>query len=530
MSILKTNSIYTDVKAQQVLLSLFPSFCVEPIMPMTSLFRSEVGANQGPATTSTDWQVAFARWEPIVHLNGGTLAMRAAAHKYLPQEKGEESEFYIKRLARSVLYGMYSRTISSLKSLPFLSKTIVKDVNEKLEYLEYSCDGEGSTISEFAEQLLEDALNYGVCHYMVEMPVISEREDGAPRTLLDDEKQNIRPYFVRINPMNLISVKHKTLGSEKILTEVRVFEDVMVADPDNPWNEVPAQQVRVYKENEVQIWRKVETKGTESDKDNAGYELMEELTVVHNLGFIPLVTRYGSKTGFMTGKPVLEELAWLNLRHWAKLSDLDNIEHVANTPMAYFFGADASADDVGSEVVFGSHKLFTSGDPNAKMGYLEHSGQAIGASQKSIDMIEARAIAMGADLLASRGSSTRETFGAKNQDHIKSTSVLQDIVLGLESGLAQGYMFAMKLMALPIDYTMLPNVNIGDKMSLTVDANAITNLLSLFTMGSISKEDLGNELKRMSFISDSTEILDMKEEEPTQTPTQPNPVSDSQDN
>ena len=58
-------------------------------------------------------------WDLISDLMGGTRAMRHAGKRHLPQWPAEDRSSYDIRLATSVLFPAYSRTVSVLTSKPF---------------------------------------------------------------------------------------------------------------------------------------------------------------------------------------------------------------------------------------------------------------------------------------------------------------------------------------------------------------------------------------------------------------------------
>lgn len=489
-----------------ILNSLFPSFIHHSGATLTrqnAVHVARANLLGGPATPNPAWEVMFQRWKPIIHLLGGTLAMREAGTEYLPQEEGEEKHIYLNRLTRAVLYGAYSRTVKTLAGLPFMNPLHVNDMPTELEYLLTDADGEGQSLNAFAKQILLDLINYGKAHILVEYPSVQ-----GSLSLAEERDMNIRPYLCRVDPVKAIGWKYTTVGSKRLLDEFRIFEDVEVEDPSNPWGVVHERHVRSITRDAVTVYK---INSSETDSKSA-FEVVDE--VPNDLGRVNVVTIYGNKTGFMQGAPVLEELAWLNIRHYQKVSDLDNIEHICNVPMAYALGVD---EEEAEDLVFSPHTMIKSGNENMKLGYLEHSGNAIPASQDSIKDLEMRMVAMGADMLAPRGTSTRETGIAKTIDNTKATSVLQELVEALEIGIEESIQLAAEWLDLEESEAQ---VNIGDKISLTVDANLVTNLIDLARSGNMTFEQLTMELQKRNLISESTQLQEAElPEEPSQAPT-----------
>lgn len=471
---------------------LFPSFVLNS--PYIDSFNKPLSFQHlGPASPNMEWITQFKRWELIVHLNGGTIAMQEAGRKYLPQEKGEKGDIYKARLQKTVLYGAYSRTVKTLSELPFIVPVQAKNLPSELEYLMEEADCDGQSIERLGQQVLKNLMDYGIAHIMVEYP-----ETPEDFTLLDQREMNIRPYICNINPMNFVGWQYEQVGSKNHLTQARIFEDTFEKDPENEWSSIAVRKVRVIENGTVRVY------STKRNENKEEFVLIDQYP--NDLGRINIITLYGNKTGFMQGSPVLEELAWQNLRHYQKLSDLDNIEHICNVPFA--FGKGIPEEDM-NNVVISPHMFLKTTATDADISYVEHSGSAIGASQQSIRDLESRMVAMGADLLAARGTSTRETATSKLLDNTKSTSYLQSLVLEVEKGLVQAFQMAGEWIDVSAENL---EINIGDKLNLSVDPNVITSLIGLAKEEALTYEDLTMELQRRGHLSESTKLKKPKKE------------------
>lgn len=495
-------------KYSPIVESLFPSFVLGETNFNNTLRNRNFAHLTGPFQPCSEWHLMFQRWEPIQYLLGGTLAMRDAGTKYLPMALNEQQDVYQSRLLKSVLFEAYSRTVSTLSALPFLTPVQAPKIPDELAYLLSHANGSEDSLAVLGRQLLSDMLNKGKAHLLVEYPATP---DDVILSIRDEKEMNIRPYLVRVDPMNLIGWKYEYVGSKKELTQVRVAETTYVTDPKDEWSEIPENRVRVIEPYQTTVYRQVfnKTKGGYTSK-KPSYEIVKQYP--NSLEKIALVTAYGDKTGFMTSKPVLEGLAHLNISHFVKQSDLDSICHVASVPMLFAKGVGAQEVE-GLEIT--SRGMFCLPNPDGDVKFIEHSGQAIGALQTEIKNIESRMVAMGADTLAARPTSTRETAASKIMDNTKSNSVLQAAVLNLEVMLSEAIMLAGEWMEvdLPEDF----QVNIGDKMELSVDANELTSLIQLLENESLSAEDLALELKRRGTLSQSTTLKQPKKEQPTVT-------------
>ena len=478
------------------------SFGLAPVLPRllsgpTSIADDNLlQTSNGVGTTTQVYKEMMARWELVIHLMGGTLAMRVAKTKYLPQEEGEEPTLYDARLVRTILYGIYSRTIKSLSAIPFIDPIICTDIPEELDYLKTHATDEKLSLAELAQDILEDALNFGLGHFLVDFPVVP-----SGLNLKEERDLGAKPFFARISPVNLIGWKFE----DGTLTEIRIYE--YSTEQDTDFLEVPVHKIRVVTPEFHTIFTLQETKD-QGGKATSGWVQTEQRT--NKLGYVGLVTTYGNKDGApLTGTPVMEELAWLNLRHYQKQSDLDNIEHVANTPVLFASGFN---EDELNDIVVGSHSLIGTTAELADLKYVEHTGAAIAASQNSIKAIEQRAAEMGAEFLAQPAGS-RQTAYAKSVDTGKSLSILQAIVNNLSRSLERGYVIAGDWINLDQQKLANTGVKVGEGIDLSLDSNDLAQLRELAKDGYLTTLSLQYELQRRGKISDSTELVDPQRSE-----------------
>ena len=118
----------------------------------------------------------------------------------------------------------------------------------------------------------------------------------------------------------------------------------------------------------------------------------------HDLGDVPLVSVIANPTGFMTARPPLVDMAWLNLAHWQSTSDQRHILHIARVPL--LFGRGLQMAERGLEI--GPNRLILSDDPSADLKFVEHSGAAIAARRQDLVDLEDKMAVMGFDMIARR--------------------------------------------------------------------------------------------------------------------------------
>lgn len=325
-------------------------------------------------------------------LIGGTKAMRAAGERYLPMWPKEEPESYRMRLRTSTLYPAYGRTISQLTGKPFFKPiTYGDDIPSQIkDWLSLNADLQGRNLDSFAADIAEVALGCGFCGVLVDYPQV---DLNAVKTRADEMATGARPYLVQINPWQILGWKSKRINGVETLTMLRFMESVEVED--GPFDTKMVDQVRVLQPGKWETFSK-------NDKDEwvlsgAGISAVNGVPL-SKIMFVPI---YGRRTGFMTYRPPLIEMAHLNLKHWQSQSDQDNILHVARVPMLAISGVDDEKFDltVGAQSAV---KLPT----GAAMMFVEHSGAGVAAGRTSLEDLKEEMRQAGAELLVAPGRQT----------------------------------------------------------------------------------------------------------------------------
>lgn len=453
-------------------------------------YKYEEAATKQPTvvTPHPEYDEMYEKWELPMALMGGTHEMREERTKWLPREEKESIRAYNGRLSRTYLYNAYKRTVQVLAGLPFVRAVQIDEVPEELKYLEYDCDSDNSDITDFSFNLLYDLIHYGKAHYLVDMPLTQERV-----TLATKDKNKVRPYFNHICPTNLISWDSEKRGGNHVLTRIRIKENVV--EKQGEWGYREVQQIRVVYEDSQELWREVE-------KDT--WDIYDILP--NELGYIPLVTIYGSKTGFMTCEPPLQDLAWLNLQHYQQSSDFNNIQHYVCVP--FLFGAGFEKDELNGATI-AANTAISASSPDAKLGFVELNGQSIPEVRQSLDKLLEMMASLGSDLVI-RKSVDRQTAASRKIDQSESISLLQIMINNVETGIERGYKIAADW--LNIDAEDI-SVTIGDNLDTADDGPNLVDILSHYLLENkgMSVEQAVLELKRRGVLSDRFKVEGQRE-------------------
>lgn len=433
------------------------------------------------AALSADWEVT----EPLM---GGTAAMRAVGERLLPKWPAEEKAAYDARRSTATLFPAFRRTVSVMVGKPFSKElTLGDDVPAQIKGWAEDIDREGVSLHVFAAEMMAEALPYGLAGILVEAP--KPVDSSSPvTTRADQAAAGIRPYFVRVMHGQILGWRTERVNGARRLVQLRISEDHVIADGE--WGEKTVKRVRVLtpgawqvheKKNDTDVWSVVE----------------EGLT---GLAYIPFVPLYGWRTGFMSGKSPLLDLAYLNVKHWQSQSDQDTILHTARVPILAIIGGDTNA----ALTIGGASAVNI--PMGGEMKWVEHTGASIEAGQKSLEALEDQMIQAGAELLVKKPGQRSATESANDAEANKSD--LQRITEDLEDSLDA----ALQMMA---DYA---NLGSGGHVSLFKDFGAANLndasaqlIMSMAQAGIISDETALEEMKRRGVLAPEVTAADERE-------------------
>jgi len=410
-------------------------------------------------------------------LMGGSDAMRLAGKTYLPKFKAELDEDYKARLASSWLFNGMRKTVKDMTGRVFAKPIEITEGPERLKEFADDINMQGQDLSAFASDVFKDGFVPGISFIMVDAP----RREGET-TRQQATTLGLRPYMVHLTVENILGFKTEMFNNVLALSMLRIMESVTEDDPKDEFTQIKIDQVRVLTRFEgvvsVRIYRK-------NDKDK--WLIHDEyLTNAEEITVIPF---YAQRTGFFVGEPVLEDLADVNIAHWQSQSDQRNILHFARVPILF---ASGRGDD--EPLVISASQAVTSRDADAKLSWVEHSGQAIGAGRTDLKDLEFQMQALGLQLLVE----SNETATGAALDAVKETSTLSMMADNLKDALEQ----ALAWMAF---YAGLPEESITVEVNKDFGITALTAqevqvMQTDVSLGLLSKEAYYEERKRRGFL------------------------------
>lgn len=449
---------------------------------------SKKDPTKSPDTSTSEYDAMLSAWTKIQTVLNGTEPMREAGSTYLPQHDKESDTAYDERLDRCTLMNMTKLTLNSWVGRPFSEPIALKeDVPGEIVDLAENIDTLGSHINVFTRNWFKEGVAKAFSHVLIDMPRLIEPE-GRTRSLADDKREGVRPYWVHIKPEQLFFAESKVINGRETLLEIRFKE---VATKRDGMAIIAEDQIRRLYLNDgsvtVEIWKMKRL------KKNARPEWDIDDTYVMQIDEIPLVTFYSDRDSFMYGKSPVEDLADLNIAHWQSTSDQRAILTVARFPIL----ACSGGTDETNKIVLSPFKWLYCPDPQGRFYYVEHSGAAIGEGRKDLQDLERQMGEYGAEFLKKRPS--RETATARVLDTTEATSPLQDMVLRFQDAVENALQLTAKWL----------NLESGGSIKIKSDfaeapggGESLRTLLEARKLKDISRETFVKELKRHKVIEE----------------------------
>ncbi len=285
-------------------------------------------ATAGPDTLSEDVASMQGKWRTISDVLEGHDAIKAGGERYLPRFESESEKKYRRRLKDAPWRPIFPAALESLCAKPFMTPVTLAGTPPKaMSTFAENVDGRGNSLSTFARLVFDDAVAYGVGVFMIEYSRPTPRADGKPLTLADERAQGLRPYWVRIDPLNLIDIRTEWVRGREVVTHARFFEHATVA---NGFSESTVTRVRVLERDpggagaRWSLWQR--------PAGGSAYQAIDSGII--SIGEVPLVLFHiGKRRGVVSCQPWSYPLAVMALEYYRALARQTEIECFSGWPI-----------------------------------------------------------------------------------------------------------------------------------------------------------------------------------------------------
>lgn len=414
---------------------------------------------------------------------GGNKTMREAGKKYLPMLLKESEEAYRARLVALTIPNSLRESIRGYAGRIFAKPTTKgEDFDEAFSAWWEDIDRLGSKADVFFRRVVQSGILYGISWVLVDMP----KSDA--QTLAQEREMNIRPYCRKYDALDVIFVEADEQGN---IIDFRVKEST--------YQTVGAVQ------KQVTIYRRYTPGMCEVYNETTGETATYPLSYPARYGVpaVPYVAADAVDTGYYVEPPLLD-MADLSIRLWNSQAEQDNCLHIARCPILFARGWKPEAnDESGSEMVVTTTQVYYSEDPSATLGWVEHSGSALGAGLNDIDSLQKQIQAAGLKPLMDMGGDRTAT--EVDSDDMRASSPLRNMADNAQDMIEN----VLRCMARWVGREDGPSVSLNSNFEITrFDGNAINALFSMCETGLITKKTVLKEAQRRGLLSDEMNLED----------------------
>jgi len=436
------------------------------------------------------------QWSKCRDAISGSDAIKKSATKYLPKLSGQNQDEYNAYKQRALYYNASSRTVQGLMGAIFRKPYNLEFPERFKEQLE-SITLDGISLESFVRDVVSQTLVTG------RLGIINDVISSGSET---------RNYLALYKADSVINWREIMIGSQRVVSLVVLSESYEEVADDGFTVDVK-EQFRV-----LQLGRMDKDSGItyiqdvyRLDKHTAKYLPVAEMHIEPTksgvaITEIPFVFMNRYDLGTETDNPPLVDLVEVNISHYRTSADLEHGAHFTALPTAWVAGF--SSD---SELRIGSGTAWVSEDTDAKVGFLEYTGQGLGALQSLKKDKENLMAVLGARLLEEqkKAAEAADTLRIRSAGESGSlTAITKNISEGIEKAL-KTYAWWLGASDKEVDDIVfeLNTDFIDSKMT----PQEISELMKMYQGGGISQDTFLFNLKRGEVLPNDRDIEEEKE-------------------
>jgi hypothetical protein len=392
----------------------------------------------------------------------GQRAVKEAGVRYLPRLKGQTDEEYSAYKGRALFYSTTSKSVGALVGMA-MDKPPEMVYPDKLK--PYFEDRSGTQFYELFSSTVSELLLMARFGVFVDRPaaggmpyITTYATEDIFNWSVDEEGNTVfvvlrEFYYENDSSDKYVRVK-KTRYRELELVDGRL-------------------QITVHEDNGNNAF----APGTSTTITNTG-KVMDS---------IPFFCVNPSGLSIEPERPPMLDIVDINFSHYRTSADLEHGRHFTGLPTPYVTGADGDV-----KLHIGSLTAWIIPNHQAKVGFLEFTGQGLGSLEKAMEEKQSQLASMSARLIdnSSRGSEAAETVRLR---YMSETASLRSIVRAAEALLNAVYNQIASMEGLGDN-----SVNISlykDFLSSKITAAELKAWVEAYLSGGVSKEMLLHALK-----------------------------------
>jgi len=357
--------------------------------------------------------------EIVQTVHGGTVKMRRAGAKMLPKFPEELQSSYKERLAAATLLNLYKSNLNLMSGLVFKDEIEFKpDVPAQIKALAENIDKRGNHLNVFAETAFKKSFD-GFCVIQIDAPVWDSKTIKSQE---DFDALDLAPYWILWDADSVINWSERVNPvSKRTEIDLLVFKEIKFERVGNFGREkVVYYRVLYLDEANRAAWQ---LHKEQKNEQTGAKEIIEigrgVITIMKSgqktfLDHLPLAV-----IGKLGDEPPMLDLALVNIKHYQKENNFDNLEFQAAVPLFYTKGYDGADNlPVGADM---HYKLPLEGE----VGWAQLDASGFESMRESIKMLETQMSMIGLSMLTDKTAKVDITATQAILDNISETSELR---------------------------------------------------------------------------------------------------------
>jgi len=435
--------------------------------------------------------LAFAkRWRRCRDVIEGQDYIHAGADMYLPRLDRQDDRQFKDYIERTRFFNASDRTVKGMLGLVFRKQPMVEPTET---ILEEDINHQGTTLSEYCYDILNELLIVGRVGTLVDHPAVGEATSRAQAEAL-----NLTPQWAMYTTENIYDWSFAFVNNVYQLVRVMLFDGV-----DSAADSEVYKYRELILENGVYIQRLYE-----SVDEQAEPSLVDELLPKIDgkaLSYIPFYFHGIDSRQHVVDKPPMLDLFDTNIKHYQLKADHIHALHYVALPTPYVLGVDAEE----APQSIGPQRIWAISNEQATVGMLEFAGAGITSIQDELTSIESHMAQLGSRMLAPETTNKQETATAAGIRSLSENSVLAGITKRLNLQLSRIWNVTLEWAGIAFDDSAV-QLNF-DFMPNALPAQDLLALVTSWQSGAISKETLFYNLQQGEIIPDHLNYEDEEE-------------------
>lgn len=425
-----------------------------------------------------DFQKYVKYWDRCRDCYKGEDAIKDKGAVYLPYLSEQENYEYNHYKDRALFLNTFFRTVTGLVGGAMRKPPLI-EVPSSLEPFLDDIDMKGTSLNDYIRNTLVELFITG------------------RQTIVVDQHPTGRPYLTSYVAENFVN-----WHTEGMTPTFAVFcEEVDVIKEKFQHERV--EQYRAYTMEEDGVHSYVMRDIYDEETDSFEMQIIEDSVLTYRgmeFDVLPVTVINFKECGFDLQEPPLLDLANVCLSHYRSSADLEHGRHFTALPQAYITGVDP--DEYNQGIHVGSGTAWVIPNEQAKVGFLEFSGQGLGSLERALEQKEKMMAVLGARLLEGpKGVEAAETARIRQNTE---TSILGSMVQSVENGIQK----SLEIMAKwegsdPEEVKVSMN---RDFIDVRLPYQEVIALVQSYQMGGISLDTLLHNLKQGEVIPHDVSI------------------------